>query len=280
MRITPKWYLTAAHCVSPLCDKGCEISVDLLQGKLAASAVVHHKSDRSGRRVFVHPDYRADKTDNIRQDLALIRFTPSAQDYYFADFAAADRLDYKTFIARLQKPAYSEQLLQWQALTQGKTPLCTISTLTNRHIRQPLAVPLLQPDGIFFHQSQTDDFYYFADLRMYVGTNFGVKPGMSGSGVVLPGGDVIGVVSASLEGVTELEAYNEQGQVVGRVPYWLDKFYFTPFTGKNVRFIQSVLNSFHDQERADFKRISSDQAALTEQTAAGDPLSSQAFTSL
>ena len=35
-RILPKWYLTAAHCVSPICNKECTLTLDLLQGNLQA----------------------------------------------------------------------------------------------------------------------------------------------------------------------------------------------------------------------------------------------------
>ncbi len=276
LRIAPYWYLTAAHCVVPLCDKGCDISVELLQGELAASAVVRHTSDRAGRKVFVHPDYLSGNKKNIHRDMALVRFAPSLDEYYFADFRAGERLDYKTFMQRLQEPSLMEQKLQWDALTSPKVVLRTVSVMANRHLRQPLAVPVLNGEGIFFRQSQKDDFYYFADLRLYTGSNFGVEQGMSGSGVIFPGGDAVGVVSG-LVGITELDAYNEEGEVVASVPYSLDKFYFAPFDSRNVRFIRSTVHLFHDKKGPVFRSITSQQAAVTEQSSAADPLSGKPF---
>ena len=74
VRILPKWYLTAAHCVRPYCDKACTVTFHLLQGPLQAMADVPHAS--SDPKVFTPRQYHLDDAKNVRYDVALIRFDP------------------------------------------------------------------------------------------------------------------------------------------------------------------------------------------------------------
>ena len=94
----------------------------------------------------------------------------------------------KDFLKTLNKSEYAEQRAQWQALASARPKLLVVPDESARHVRQPLAVPDLRSGSIFFRDSQTADFYYFPQLHHYMGGNFGVEKGMSGGGVVLPGG--------------------------------------------------------------------------------------------
>ncbi len=243
LRISSKWYLTAAHCVRPYCDKECQITVQLLQGPLQASAVLRHTA--VAPRVFVPPAYRPGSGRGIRTDLALIRFDPAEEDYFFYETASKQALDKGSFIKRLNASEYADQRGQWQALENARPKLLSVNNSVSRRILFPLAVPDLREGGIFFKQS-AGDFYYFTELRHYMGPNFGVEKGMSGSGVVLPGGDVIGVVSASLNNTGKLVTYNENDEPVGSVPYSSDYFLFTPISRQNAAFIRATVNSFHE----------------------------------
>lgn len=243
VRIAPKWYLTAAHCVRPYCDKECQITVQLLQGPLQASARLMHTS--AAPRVFVPPAYRTGSSRSIRADLALIRFDPAEEEYFFYEAASKQVLDKGTFIKRLNASEYADQRGQWQALENARPKLLSVNNSVSRRVLFPLAVPDLREDGIFFKQS-AGDFYYFTELRHYMGPNFGVEKGMSGSGVVLPGGEVIGVVSSRLNNTGKLVTYNEKDEPVGSVPYSSEYFLFTPVSRENAAFIRATVNSFHE----------------------------------
>lgn len=242
VRIAPKWYLTAAHCVRPLCDKQCLVKVQLLSGPLQASALLEHNAAHP--HVFVPRQYRPGNGKNIRYDLALLRFDPAAEDFSFYDGQRQTWLDEQGFLAALKKGPYAEQRTQWEALQKARPRLLSVTDGTSRRFVRPLAVPDLRPDGIYFHTSGERPFYFFTQLRHYLGQNFGVKRGMSGAGVIVPGGDVVGVVSAGLNGTLVL--YDPNDTAVSTVQAPLDYFMFTPLNQQNVAFIRATVSSFRD----------------------------------
>lgn len=218
LRITPRWYLTAAHCVYGRCGgkkDSCLVNVELLQcGSLKASVSVKHA--RSQPAVFVPSQYRpGSKVEDLaRSDVALLRFAPSEKDYWFYDVLNGHSLTYGEFLQALNRAENDDCRNQWQTLRSSRPELLEVNNNENRRITQPLAVPNFaeeegesQAGGLPFLSNETDDFYYRKmDLAMthplrglYAGSNFGLKQGKSGSGVVVPGGAVIGVVSIDLD---------------------------------------------------------------------------------
>ena len=274
VRILPKWYLTAAHCVRPYCDKACTVTFHLLQGPLQAMADVPHAS--SDPKVFTPRQYHLDDAKNVRYDVALIRFDPRPEEYFFYDARSKLALEEKDFLKTLNKSEYAEQRAQWQALASARPKLLVVPDESARHVRQPLAVPDLRSGSIFFRDSQTADFYYFPQLHHYMGGNFGVEKGMSGGGVVLPGGHVIGVVSANLNSQGRIMVYNEKDEAVGYMPYSSDYFLFTHISRQNATFIRGTIASFHEPGRsANLANISpreAERSDVTLQTAFGGAL--------
>lgn len=274
VRILPKWYLTAAHCVRPICDGECRVTFDLLQGPLQATAEELHTA--SEPKVFTPRQYRLDDAKNVRYDVALIRFDPEEENYFFYDARAKEALGKKDFLKRLNLSQYNEQRAQWQALASARPKLLVVPDEFARQVRQPLAVADLRGGEIFFHDSKTADFYYFPQLHYYMGGNFGVVSGMSGGGVFLPGGSVLGVVSANLNSQGRWTVYNEKDQPVGYVPYSSDYFLFTPLSRQNATFIRGTISSFHEPGRsANLVNVSPREAEKTDvtlQTAFGGAL--------
>lgn len=244
VRILPKWYLTAAHCVSPYCDKECTITANLLQGELQASASIQHTS--ASPHVFVPAAYHPNSAKGIRSDIALIRFVPMDEDYFFYETRSSTPLDRETFIHLLNSSQYTEQRNQWQALSHARPKLLMVTHALGRQILFPIAVPDLRSGEIYFRQSDARGFYYFPQLRHYIGYNFGVERGMSGAGVVLPGGAVVGIVSAALNRTGQLVTYNEKDEPISSIPFSSDYFMFTPVSKENAAFIRATINSFHE----------------------------------
>lgn len=244
VRILPKWYLTAAHCVQPECDKECTITVNLLQGSLQASATLQHTSDSP--HVFVPAAYYGGSTKGIRSDLALIRFDPADTDYFFYDARANTPLSKEQFIDLLNSSSYTEQRNQWQALAHARPKLLTVTNSVGRQLLPSIAVPDLRRGDIFFRQSADHSFYFFPELKHYIGPNFGVERGMSGAGVVLPGGAVVGIVSANLSNPYQIVTYNENDEPIYSRPYSADYFLFTPINRENASFIRATVNSYRE----------------------------------
>ena len=259
VRILPKWYLTAAHCVSPICNKECTLTLDLLQGNLQASARVQHTA--SDARVFVPREYSSIGSKKVRYDVALIRFDPKEVQYSFYDKGKNEYINESKFLDRLKRFENADELYQWKELAHARPKLLSIDL--SRHILEPLAVPNLSLGGIYYQENISNDFYYFTELRHFMGSNFGVVPGMSGGGVVLPGGDIVGVGSEQLGGDTQLVLYDANDKPIGSIPYSSDYLLFTPFSNSNINFIESVINSFYESEdKPYFVNISGKKAEI------------------
>ena len=221
----------------------------------------------SDPHVFTPRQYHLGEAKNIRYDVALVRFDPQEQDYLFYDTQSKKTLDRKTFLKMLNLSQYADQRSQWQALASARPKLLTVPGTHSRQVQYPLAVPDLRGDGIFFRDSQNTAFYFFKELQHYMGYNFGVEKGMSGSGVVVPGGDIIGVVSASLNSQSQLVTYDENDQPVRSVPYSADYFLFTPLSQSNMSFIRATISSFHETgQNPRFVYISGAEAKQTDAT--------------
>ncbi len=238
VRITPQWYLTAAHCVIPTCNKECEISVQLLQGKLEVQATLHHST--ADPHVFAHYPKSGNK---VRSDIALIRFNPKDTDFSIYDTKSKQPLAMKDFKRLLNRSEYRDERSHWYALENARPTIYSITNTVNRQLQLPVMVPDLRPDGIYFQTMGGDGFYYFTELRYYMGRNFGVRKGQSGSGVVFPGGAIVGVVSASLNTTGRIVMYDSQNNPIGSIPYSSDYFVFTPISRDNEAFINATIKS-------------------------------------
>ena len=233
-RIAPKWYLTAAHCVRPFCDKECMVVVDMLQGEVYASAVVRHKDGHA--RVFVPPTYHPGMGKSIRSDIALIFFDPPEEDYFFQVTRTGQELSRAEFNKLLSQSEYADQRAQWNALERSRAKLYTVNNSVSRKLLTPVAVPDLRDET----QLVGSGFYYFTALHYYIGPDLGIEKGMSGSGVVVPGGAIVGVVSAALSR-GPIVWYNEKDEPAGQING--DYFLFTPISGENAAFIQAKMKS-------------------------------------
>ncbi len=242
VRIAPQWYLTAAHCVYPFCAKECSITVQLLQGNLQAQAVLYHSQEMP--RVFVPAAYYPGTGKSIRSDVALLGFDPAEEDYFFYEVRDKKELDRASFEKYLKKAGYEESREQWQALQKARPTLWSVTNSVSRKLVLPIAVPDLRSDGIYIREQINGGFYYFTELRHYLGPNFGIEKGMSGSGVIFPGGAVVGVVSASLSNESTLVIYNEKDEPVRTLPYSSNYFMFTPISRENKSFIEATAKSY------------------------------------
>ena len=228
VRIAPKWFLTAAHCVSPQCDKACDIQVNLLQGDVYAAARVHHH-ENTHKRVWVQSSHEDDKLKSAGSDVALFFFDPAKSDYSFELPALNKKMGWKEFTKWLKQTGHSEY---WDTLQGSCAKLYTIPNAIDQRVKQEIAVP----DIAAGTWTSGTGFYYFNSLQHYIGPDIGVSHGMSGSGVIVPGGGIIGVVVSSL---TQEDSHPSAEMLEsGPGGYFL----FAPINQKNRDFIESVLN--------------------------------------
>jgi len=125
-------------------------------------------------------------------------------------------------------------------------------------------VPDLRGDRQELRENYGGPYYYFKELWHYFGPNFGVERGMSGGGVIVPGGTLVGIVSANLNRIGKLVTYNEQDEPVREIPYSSDYFMITPFNND----IQSFINTTFEKNKDNYSmRVKPRFATITDKYA-------------
>lgn len=193
-RIAPRWFATAAHCVAELCQKKCTIHMDLLDKPVSVLATTTHTVSKP--QVFIHPGYKPSQF--VKDDFALIRL----------DLNRAP----KTYYRRSSKEGIPHQGMSEKQFSawMARNPK------THSQYRHVLS-PVLPPIGIFDDMNLVMDrnisvisifngkrevkldshpVYYVKALGYAYTTNFGIRRGMSGSGVMTNTGELIGIISA------------------------------------------------------------------------------------
>lgn len=235
-RIGRRWFATAAHCVTPLCDNGCTLEVDLLEQPLSARAGVQHSAKKPV--VFVHPQYTVGAL--ALNDFALFRLdldrTPLT---YYRRGTPNVAVSAKTFAAFLDKNRQAASQL--------------------RHIQSPVFPALvLFGQGNFVFKGRLSVISIFSGKRQvkkdphpvhYVNAlgfayteNFGVIKGMSGSGVMTNTGELIGIISGNL--TTSRPGLNKAALTK-------EFFMFPVFNKATAEFMQQVMGS--DYYKLDWK---------------------------
>lgn len=239
-RIAPRWFATAAHCVKEWCAAACEIRMDLLDSPVSAMAEVQHSAKTPS--VFIHPGYHEGKL--VKNDFALIRL----------DLNRAPKIYYRRANAKNSKDMAmgEKQFTAW--LTRNPR-----TNAKYRHVLSPTLPPIaVFDDGNYILDRQMsvisifggkrevkkdpNPVYYVKNLGYAYTQNFGIRKGMSGSGVMTNTGELIGIISAYVGA----DLYKGEQKVKHT-----DLFMFPVFNKDLVSFMRDTLGS--DWGRVDVK---------------------------
>ena len=236
-RIAPNWFATAAHCLKKPCQKSCKIRLDLLDQPVSVIAETNHSDKKPS--VFVHPDFKEGTL--IKGDFALFRLdlnhspkiyyrratekepqnvamTPKAFFHWLATHRQANR-QYKNVLSPNLPPI--AQFGNANYVLDGK--ISVISIFHGKRQVQPNPHPV----------------YYVKKLGYAYTQNFGIRKGMSGSGVMTNTGELIGIISAYVGADVYLGKKKVDRQ---------DLFMFPVFNENLISFMQEVMG-------ADFGRV-------------------------
>ena len=239
-RIAPRWFATAAHCVKELCVNSCEIRMDLLDTPVSALAQDTHSVKKPN--IFIHPGYQTDQL--AKNDFALIRL----------DLNRAPKTYYRR--ANTKNPnnvALSEKQFNTWLARNPRT------TAKYRHILSPTLPPIAVFDkgnyildrkmsviSIFSGKREIkinpNPVYYVKDLGYAYTQNFGIRKGMSGSGVMTNTGELIGIISAYVGA----DLYKGKQKIKHH-----DLFMFPVFNEDLISFMRNTMGS--DWNRVDVK---------------------------
>ena len=240
-RITSRWFATAAHCVKDPCQNQCKIQMDLMDTPVSLLAQGMH--DKQHKIVFVHPGYNPNKM--VKDDFALIKLdVRQAPKIYYrrATKKGAPNMAMKVndFFAWL-KPRPSAMSKYNKALHPTLPPLVDFSVPRNYEIDRKLSVISIF-DGERNVKKATSPVYYVKGLGYAYTNNFGIRKGMSGSGVMSNTGELIGIISSNI-GETWYKGDKKVSQN--------DWFMFPVFNEDLLAFMKTTMGS--DFDKIDFK---------------------------
>lgn len=234
-RVGKKWFATAAHCVT-VCKDGCELRVDLLEQPFSALASVRHTPKKP--LVFVHPQYGAHRS--VVHDFALLKIdlNQAAITYYQRPQepgsrpAAVSAAQFDAFLRRT--PSARREFIQ--ALNPALPPLLVFEEATRRIDRTLSVISIF--DGKRAVLQNPHPSYYVKELGFAYTQNFGVREGMSGSGVMTNTGELAGIISGSL--------------TIGSRDKKDEFFTFAVFNKQLTEFMENVMGSdYYKMDRKD-----------------------------
>ena len=240
-RISNRWFVTAAHCVKELCAKKCTLRMDLLDTPVSVLAKVTHTTKNPA--VFVHPQYLSDL--EVGKDVALLRLDVkrAPKTYYqrATEFGKPNRaISVERFNAWLAKNRRAKSQY-WHALSPQLPPVAVFDNGNYVLDRKISVISIF--DGVRDIKPDPHAVYYVKALGYAYTTDFGIRKGMSGSGVMTNTGELIGIISATIgadffKGKQKVEHLN-----------W---FMFPVFNQDIVDFMKDTMGSdFYKVERKD-----------------------------
>ena len=245
-RLTSRWFATAAHCVADVCRDKCSIRMDLMDTPVSVFAQGEHdvKSKTKHPIVFIHSGYKKQKM--VKDDFALIKLdVQKSPKIYFRrtgkKSAPIELINEKEFFAWL-KPRRRATSTYNKALRPKFPPLVDFSVSRNYEIDRKLSVISIF-DGVRNVEKATSSVYYVKNLGYAYTTNFGIRKGMSGSGVMSNTGELMGIISANVEG-----SWYRNGKKVTDEKL----FMFPVFDASIISFMQNIMGSdFNKIDRKD-----------------------------
>ncbi len=232
-RIGRRWFATAAHCVEMVCKNGCQIQVDLLENNVSALASVTHTKQKPA--VFVMPGFSYKIF--VKNDFALIRLDVDRTPFTYYRREAGNK---RTLLTQEQfNQALAKNPAARSALHRIKSPVyppILVFDEGNYLLDRKISVISIF-DGKRSVKPNPNPVHYVKKLEFAYTKNFGVRRGMSGSGVMSNTGEFLGVISGIFQ-TTKAAANKEEP------PSVLDeKFMFFVFNQPAVEFMKSVMGS-------------------------------------
>ncbi len=233
-RVEKKWFATAAHCVAQRCAQGCTLRIDWLEQAYSVFSDVRHTAKRPA--IFVHPEYKP--SEPVKHDFALLKIDLSkAPSHYYRREAdkniGVSRAEFTKFLQ--QNPTARREFNR--ALRPPLPPILVFDNETRRIDRTLSVVSIFGGKRNILHNPNPTD--YVKELGFAYTQNFGVRQGMSGSGVMTNTGELAGIISAYL------------GMSIGGKQK-KEYFMFAVFNEDLTSFMENVMGSdYYKMERKD-----------------------------
>lgn len=234
-RVGKKWFATAAHCVT-VCKDGCELRMDLLEQPFSALVSVRHTPRKP--LVFADPQYASNVS--VLHDFALLKIDLNQAEitYYQRPQGSGGRptaVSAAQFGAFLRRTPSARREFA-QALNPALPPVLVFEEATRRIDRTLSVISIFDGKRTILHNPHPS--HYVKELGFAYTQNFGVREGMSGSGVMTNTGELAGIISGNL--------------TIGSQDAKSEFFTFAVFNKRLTEFMESVMGSdYYKMERKD-----------------------------
>ena len=239
-RVAKNWFVTAAHCVAQTCAHACTLRMDLISAPVSALAQAQHTAKKPV--VFVHPEYK--NGSSIQYDVALLHLDPRRAEKMYYRRATKTR-NYNLILPKAKFEAWlarnpKTKSAYLHALSPQIPPIAVFDG-GNYIVDRTISVISIF-DGVRDVQIDKNPVYYLKKQKVGYGDNFGIRKGMSGSGVMTNTGELIGIISANVSAVWQ------QNNKVTKESW----FVFPVFNENLISFMRDTMgNDFYDMERVD-----------------------------
>ena len=232
-RITRRWFATAAHCVEKVCKNGCQIQMDLLENEVSALVTVSHTPKKPA--VFIMPGFSYNVF--VKNDFALIRLDVARTPFVYYKRSGTNK---RTLLTREQfNQALAKNPSARSALYRVKSPeYPPLLVFDNGNYILDRTISVISIfNGKRSVSPNPNPVHYVKKLGFAYTKNFGVRRGMSGSGVMSNTGEFLGVISGIFQTSKVAADKKEPPQVQD------EKFMFFVFNQPAVEFMKEVMGS-------------------------------------
>ena len=190
VRLSKSWFITAAHCVEEVCKNGCDFQTRLIVGKNYEMDFIG-QSTKNAPQIFIHPDRDAQK-NMATNDIALVYFKPSTSKIVYKDPRTSRGMTHQEFMTKFKN--YKAYKL---ALSSYNTPVLLIMGKYRKPgpvYARKFSVLSSFTDKREVLRSNNKAIYY-PQTKTFVLENFGIRQGISGSGLMTSKGELAGITS-------------------------------------------------------------------------------------
>ena len=249
VRLQEYWFLTAAHCVENACRDNCSFQARLIVGpNYEADMTVTHTP--KSPKIYKHSKAKIDKLSSS-YDLALLHFKPSETKVVYKDMSARIALSETQFLRRIPNDT-----LYYKAVKGTNIPsLLVMDSDSGKILDRELSVISIW-DGKREVMNNEQPVIYSPKNKLLFTNNFGIKKGISGSGVMTNTGELVGIVSA-LDNISAFNNTTKKYQNINLV-------YFSAFDKETINFIQEHVGgiSYIEAGPEFYKNLNNDQKNL------------------
>ncbi|MBQ4493011.1 MAG: trypsin-like serine protease [Elusimicrobiaceae bacterium] len=206
VRLSKSWFITAAHCIEEVCQKGCNFQTRLVVGKNYEMDIISQSYPKAPQ-VFIHPLRDINKNMST-YDIALIHFKPTTSKFVYKDPSTSRGITQQEFMKRLK--SYKSYK---RALSSYNTPTLLIMGAYRKQgpvYARKFSVLSSFKDERKVLRSNNKAIYY-PQTKTFVLENFGIRQGISGSGLMTSKGELAGITSTISD--NSLKSISKDGRV-------------------------------------------------------------------